>query len=318
MRELDFLKVDLNLLVILRALLQTRSVGLTAERLGLSQPAVSRALARLRSQFGDRLLIKGGQSMTPTRLAEQIAGPLSGALSGLEAFLDDGPGFDPATTDRVFRIATTDYGAIAVMPGVLRLLRSAAPSAGIELVPFSREAFRRLGEGDLDVVLYSDDPVPPQLHTDMLFTEDYVCVVRTGHPLVAACDKGRIPLDDYLRHAHALVTVFGGRRGVIDDALAQLGLRRHIAIWLPYFATAALLVASSDLVLTVPRRVAMASATPLGLVILQPPFDLDPFGYQLVWHERTHGDAGCAWLRSLCQSAKSGGDVVKGSGNAPE
>ena len=245
--------------------------------------------------------------MTPTRFAEQIAGPLSGALSGLEAFLDGGPGFDPATTDRVFRIATTDYGAIAVMPGVLPLLRSAAPSAGIELVPFSREAFRKLGEGDLDVVLYSDDPVPPLLHTDTLFTEDYVCVVRAGHPLIGACTKGRIPLDDYLGHGHALVTVFGGRSGVIDDALAQLGRRRHIAFWLPYFATAALLVANSDLVLTVPRRVATAAAAPLGLVSLQPPCDLDPFGYRLVWHERTHGDPGCAWLRGLCRSAVRGG-----------
>ncbi len=303
MREVDFLKVDLNLLVILRALLQTRSVSLTAERLGLSQPAVSRALARLRGQFGDRLLIKGGQSMTPTRFAEQIAGPLSGALSGLETFLDGDPAFDPATTERVFRIATTDYGAIAVMPGVLPLLRAAAPSAGMELVPFNREAFRKLGEGDLDIVLYSDDPVAPHLHKGLLFTEDYVCVVRAGHPVIKACDEDRIPLDDYLAHGHALVTVFGGRSGVIDDALAQLGRRRHIAIWLPYFATAALLAAASDLVLTVPRRVAVASAAQLGLVILHPPFNLDPFGYQLVWHERTDGDAGCVWLRSLCLSA---------------
>lgn len=303
MREVDLLRVDLNQLVMLRALLQTRSVSLTAERLGLSQPAVSRSLARLRSQFGDRLLIKGGQSMTPTRFAEQIAGPLSTALSGLQAFLEGESGFDPATTDRVFRIATTDYGAIAVMPGVLPLLRAAAPSAAIELVPFGVEVFRKLGEGDLDLVLYSDDPVSPTLHRASLFTEDYVCIVRAGHPVITASDDGRIPMDAYLNHGHVLVTVFGGRSGVVDDALAQLGRRRHIAVWLPYFATAVLLIASSDLILTVPRRVAIASAPPLGLVILQPPVALDPFGYQIVWHERTHGDAGCAWLRTICQSA---------------
>lgn len=299
MRETDLKDIDLNLLVILRALLQTRGVGQAAERLGMSQPAVSRALARLRRQFGDRLLVKGNRTMMPTAYASELVGPLELLLAQAELFFGAGPMFDAATTARVFRLATTDYGAIAVLPHVLAQMTSQAPHAGLEIVSFGRETFQMLAEGQIDLAFYADDAVPNSLRTADLFTEDYSCLARTGHPLAERVRDGRVEMDDYLAHDHALVTVGGGRTGIVDDALRSLGHKRRIALWLPYFMTAAVLVAQSDLILTLPRRAAEVAAGSLGLTSFRPPVALDSFGYRMIWHERTHKDAACVWLRDL-------------------
>lgn len=299
MQETDLSAVDLNLLVILSALLETQSVGQAAVQLGMSQPAVSRALARLRQQFGDRLLVKGGRSMLPTAYASDLAGPLETLLKQAAALYGAGPMFDAATTTRVFRLATTDYGAIAVLPHVLSQMTLQAPNAALEIVGFGRDTFQMLAEGQIDIAFYADDLVPNSLRTSDLFTEDYACMVRSGHPLARRIVGGRIEMDDYLAHDHALVTVAGGRTGIVDDALRSLGHKRRIALWLPYFMTAAVLVARSDLIITLPRRAAEAAAGSLGLISFMPPVALESFGYRMIWHERTHQDAACCWLRDL-------------------
>ena len=305
MREVDLSKIDLNLLVVLRALLQTRGVTQAARRLGTSQPAVSRALSRLREQFDDRLLIKGNPLMTPTNFAESLAVPLAAVLTDVEVFLGLGTAFNPATSQRVFRLATTDYGAIAVLPKLLPQLTKRAPKVGLEIVPFGRDVFRMLGDGDLDVALYSDDPIPDNLRASDLFVEDYACVVRANHPLTRRTSGKSIKLEDYIALPHILVSVTGGRLGVVDEALRQLGHSRRIALWLPFFMTAALLVSSSDLILTVPRRVVEAAGTKLKLATLALPLELERFGYRMIWHERTHRDPGCAWLRDQIEFASA-------------
>ncbi len=299
MRETDLRQLDLNLLVILRALLKTRSVSQAAERLGMSQPAVSRALSRLRHQFDDQLLIKSGHLMTLTTAAEALVETLDGLLKSIEAFMADREAFVPAGSERVFRVATTDYGAIAVLPQILPRLLGQAPNAGLEVLPFGRDVFRMAGDGEVDVVLYSDDPVPTSLHSLDLFVEDYCCLLRAGHPAIARAGSGRLCMPDYLAQDHVLATVFGGRRGVVDDVLRNLGLARRVAIWLPYFATAILLLVKSDLVLTLPRRAAESAGVPLGLMKLEAPVELDPFAYRMLWHERTHRDPACVWFRNL-------------------
>lgn len=303
MRQMDLHAIDLNLLVALRALLAERSVSRAAAVLGMSQPAVSRSLGRLRRQFGDQLLIKGGATMTPTLLAESLAGPLAAILSSMEALLGGASGFDPRTTDSVFRLATTDYGGAAVLPAVLPVLRQVAPGAGLEIVPLGRDLPAMLAAGLADAALFSDDPLPDSLRTADLFVEGYASLVRSGHPAAANAVDGMIGLEDYLAHGHALITVFGGRSGVIDDELARIGRRRRIVMWLPYFATAAFLVAGSDLILTLPLRAAEALGGPLGMTMLRPPVSPSPFGYRIVWHPRTHDDPGCKWFRQLCMES---------------
>jgi len=146
MRPENLAHTDLNLLVVLHSLLQTRSLTKTAATLGISQPAASRALAKLRVVFGDRLLVRGAGAMVPTQRAEDLAQPLSALLSQIEALIA-APIFDPASTDRLFRIATTDYGALAVLPGLMERFTREAPRAAVEIVQFSQEVFRSLADG---------------------------------------------------------------------------------------------------------------------------------------------------------------------------
>ncbi|MBH0239440.1 LysR family transcriptional regulator [Methylobrevis albus] len=295
----DLFRIDLNLLVVLKTLLETRSVTRTAERSGMSQPAVSRALAKLRLIFDDALLVKSGTIMRPTIRGGELLEPAQQALAGLRDLLATRPPFDPASTDRVFRIATTDYGATVVLPRLAGLMFTAAPKASVQVVPIDGQAFRNLGEANVDLAFYSDNPVPPNLRTRDLFRETFACLVRAGHPALQRAEEGRMRLEDYVAAAHILVTVGGGKAGPVDTALAALGLSRHVAVRIPYFATAALVTASSDLVLTIPRRAATNFADDSRLRLVEPPLELPNFGYRMVWHERVHGEPDHAWLRRL-------------------
>jgi DNA-binding transcriptional LysR family regulator len=300
MRSTDLAKVDLNLLVVLRTLLETRSVTRTAERLGSSQPAVSRSLAKLRRLLDDRLMVKSASGMMPTLRAEAMLEPLASLLGSVETFLLK-PEFEPSATDRVFRIATTDYGALAILPNIAARFAREAPNAAIQVVSFSRDVFRTLAEGQIDLVLYSDNPVPGSFRTRELFRESFVSLVRRGHPLLDQIrgEKDALPLKLFTAWPHILVSVFGGQGGPIDTALAERGLKRHVALQVPYFATAAVITAASDFLVTMPSRAAEQLAPRLGLVILKAPALVKPWGYRLLWHERSHGDPGAVWLRRL-------------------
>jgi DNA-binding transcriptional LysR family regulator len=295
----DLYRVDLNLLVILRTLLETRSVTKTAERSGMSQPAVSRALGKLRRMFDDSLLVKSGTIMRPTVRASALTTPLQKALAEVMDVLTDRPAFDPSKTDRTFRIATTDYGATVVLPRLAALMTAEAPKASIEIAPIDAQTFQSLGDVNVDVALYSDNPVPPTLRTRDLFRETFGCLVRNEHPAADRSSRGRLRLEDYLAFPHALVTVVGGRTGPVDNALAALGHTRHIALRIPYFATAALVTATSDLILTIPHRAARMFSEDRRLRLLRAPLELPEFGYRMVWHERTHAEPDHAWLRRL-------------------
>lgn len=288
--------LDLNLLVVLRTVVDTCNVTAAARRLSMSQPAVSRALTRLRTVFGDQLFVKGPRGVIPTCRAEELAELVTRLLAEIGAAVER-PSFEPAKSDRIFRIATTDHGSLAVLSPAIAALRREAPAVGIDIVPLTASSFDDLGTGDVDFALYSDDPVPPKLRRTVLFEEHYVSLTRAGHPGATSARNGRIAKREFLNHAHILVTVAGDRSGVVDDALASTGDRRHIAVSLPYFSAAGVLAARTDLLLTLPSRAAASMAAELGLVSLQPPLELPTFAYQLLWHARSDADPGAAWLR---------------------
>lgn len=295
MRFPDLRAVDLNLLLVLHNLLETRSTVLTAQRLHMSQPAVSRALGRLRILFDDKLLMKGARTMVATDRALMLAGPLAKVLQNLEDFLE-APRFSAAETERVFRIATTDYGALALIPNLLSAVADEAPRARIEVDTLNRDVFGALVTGDLDLVLIGDLPIPANLHVSHLFADDYLSAVRPSHPAATYIKNGRMSRDVYLAHSHVRVSIFDDRTGT-DEALVHLGLSRKISAQLPYFAVAAIVAASTDAILTIPTRAMRPLAAAHGLVTFQPPVEIAEVRYRMIWHERTHADSGAVWLR---------------------
>ena len=295
-------RLDLNLLVVLQTVLETRNVTVAARRLNMSQPAVSRALTRLRSLFGDQLFIKGPKGVIPTPRAESLSDVVEKLLTEIAEAVER-PSFDPAASERVFRIATTDYGALSVLAPAVAALVAEAPRIGIDVVPLSDSSFSDLATGKLDFALYTDDPATLGLRHAVLFDERYVTIARKDHPAATNAQGGRVSMEDFLLHGHILVNVAGGRLGVVDEALAQLGLARQVAVSLPYFSAAGLLAARTSLLLTLPRRAAAGMANELGLVTLTPPVDLETFAYHLLWHPRNDSELGAKWFREQLVSA---------------
>ncbi len=295
MQKLNTHGLELDDLRVLQSLYETRNTTRTAERLNKSQPGVSRVLARLRRALGDPLLVRAPGGMVLTDRALALRDQLSEVLTGIEGFLAPAA-FDPAQASRVFRLATTDYGALAILPGLMQRLAQRAPGIGLEVLPFSTDIFRHIAEGRSDLALYGDDVVPLPLRARTLFTEDYSCVIGPAHPLAGKTDIG---LDDFLAYPHALISILGGRTGVVDEALATQGLSRRISLWIPHFGTAANVIASSDLILTLPTRGAVALAASGGLHHFALPIPVPTFDYRLIWHDRSQADPAHKWLRDL-------------------
>lgn len=298
MRKSDLLRHNVSHLVVFQSLLQTGNVTATASELHMSQPAVSRALAHLREMFDDPLFVRAPGGVVPTDRARHLSSRVSDVVDDL-ADLVSPQQFDLATAERTFRVATTDYGAGTVIRDIARAFTEEAPRANLELVPFSSEVFRDLADGRLDLVLYADATVPDSLLTEFLFEESYSCICRNGHPIVEQLKDNAIPLDAFLAWPHALVTVFGGRYGLIDAMLKERGLKRHVAMRLPYFSTAPLLIAQSDMLLTVPTRTAEYFARSGNLQCLKAPLEIPKYGYIQVWHRRTELDPAMVWLRQM-------------------
>jgi DNA-binding transcriptional LysR family regulator len=287
--------LDLNLALVLHALLAERSVSRAAKRLGLSQSATSHALARLRACLDDPLFLRVPQGIVPTARAEALAAPLAAGLALLEQSLLTPTRFDPRTTSRRFRIAASDYVEFLLLPRFLGTLASEAPQIEVWVRPFSDDALGALQRGDLDLVLGVLGPQAgghPFEHLQML-SERLVCVVRQGHPL----SRGRLTLARYAAARHILIAPRGRPGGPIDDALAARGLERKITVAVPHFLGAPHIVAETELVLTVAERIATSFASVLPLRILELPFELPSIHGSMLWHERNAADPAHTWFR---------------------
>jgi DNA-binding transcriptional LysR family regulator len=300
--------LDLNLLVALRALLAERHVTRAAARIGLSQPAMSHALSRLRALLDDPVLVRTSRGMEPTARAQAIAAPLEQALADLERIVAPAIGFDPSRSRQTFRVATMDYVELVLLPSLLARLWAEAPSVDIRVKSLAGSGFQDLADGRVDIAI---GPVFPGrtgqrgIFVQKLWSERFVCVVRADHPAVGK----RLTLETFLNLPHALVAPRGeSAGGVVDAALARIGKKRRIAIEVPHFLVAPHVVKSTDAVLTLAARVARELGPALGLRQLPPPPELSLSGFDvsLVWHERRRADAAQAWFRGVVASiAKS-------------
>lgn len=284
--------VNLNLLVALDALLEDGTVTGAARRIGVTQSAMSHSLRQLRELVGDPLLVRGAGGLVPTPRAEALRVPVRRALLDLQHALRDPPSFDPTTAHRRFRLGTGDYLVYSVLP---RLLAHAGSTPGIDLdvLPFGREDLEKLATGELDLGFAAFVPLTPGLRATTLLTDDFVCLVRRGHPVV----RRRLTLRQYLRLPHVLISPTGRGTGPVDEWLAARGQRRRIALRIRYFLAAPMVVAGGDFVLTAPRRLGETFVRHFPLEIHEPPLPIEPFSLEMLWHERYEGDPGHRWLR---------------------
>lgn len=300
MHDVHLEALDMNLLVALRALLAERHVTRAAARVGLSQPAMSHALARLRELLGDPLLVRTPSGMQPTPRAEAMTAPLQRALEDIGRVLASPAPFVPRLATRKFRIATNDYMELVVLPRLLARLWKEAPNVDVRVVNLTARANDELAEGRLDLALGVVDrsgqvDAPQGIRSQRLVSDGFVCVVREGHPVV----KRRLSLDDFVALPHALVAPRGEPGSIVDSALERIGKKRRVAVEVPHFLVAPHVVRETDVVLTLAARVAKSLAPLLGLRQLPPPVELPGFSMSMLWHERQHVDPAHVWLRGL-------------------
>jgi len=294
--------IDLNLLVVLEALLAERHISRAALRLHLSQPAVSHALGRLRQLLDDPLLVRGQGGLVLTARAHELSGPLAEALAQVRILL--GPsGFQPSTARRTFRLAMSDYGAMVVLPRLLRAVRKAAPGIDLVVTQASREAMiAKVADGEIDAALGVFANPPEGVRAQTLFEDNYACAVDAA----TVRDTGRLDQVAYLARSHVLVATHSERVDAIDSAVAKLGGRRKIACVLPHWSVAPALIAGTNLVLTTARRSLAALEEDPRFAVFDPPFALPGLTFNMIWHERTEADPGHTWLRERVVAASAG------------
>jgi DNA-binding transcriptional LysR family regulator len=290
--------IDLNLLVAFDALLTERSVTRAATRIGLSQPAMSNALARLRTVVGDPLFVRTPRGMTPTARAKALSERVRFALKEIQSALEDVQAFDAKSSIREFNVATTDYANLMLLPRLLHRLKEIAPKVRVRVRPLHRAHARlalQVGELDLGIAWRLEEaPFDSQgFYTKALFEEQLVCIVRKDHPTV----RDRLKIAQFLRLEHVVVGPPDEYILIVDQVLAHKGLKRRVAVTVPEATVSPFIIAQTDMIASVPARVARLFSKTLPLRILPLPVRLPPLTVRLLWHERNHTDPGHQWLR---------------------
>lgn len=292
MHQVDLSTVDLNLLKLFEALVRERSVTQAGLRLGLSQPAASRALGRLRKMLGDPLLVRGKLGLELTPRGEMLAGPVAKLLDDARGIVSPAV-FDPISATGHLTIAAHDHLSLTVLAGLIARFERHAPALSLHIAQPVGDNVRLIEQGGADLALGIFTGLPGSLHHRSLYTDSLVCVLRSDHPSVT----DGLSLQRYVGLRHIAVTISGVGESAVDIALSAQGLTRHVALRVPHFLAGAMLVADSDMILTLPRRLARLLAKSLPLALLDVPLQLAPLSPSMIWHERFHRDPAHAWVR---------------------
>ena len=306
---MELARLDLNLLLVFHHLLREKRVSAVATVLGMSQPAVSSALGRLRTSLGDELFLRTQQGMAPTPYALQLAEPVATALDGLQQALNVRAAFDPATSERRFTLAMTDVGEMYFLPVLMDELAQTAPGVTLQVVAVTSASLGAdMASGRTDLALGLLPQLQAGFFQQALFRQPYVCLMREGHPLAAAPS---LALADFAAASHVRVIAAGTGHGRVDEALERQGLQRRIRLTVPHYVALGDVLGHSDLIATVPERFAQRVTTPFGLTTRPLPLAVDGSVIHQFWHARLHKDPGHQWLRELV--AHSFGDGSKDS-----
>ena len=297
----QFDKIDLHLIRVLHTVLTERNVSRAAVRLGMHQPAVSAALKRLRDYAGDPLLVRSGSGMVPTVAGLRMIEPAANILRDAQRLFSDAREFAPSSSRTVFRIAASDYLDPQFLPRLVQDVKEQAPLSEIEIHPLNAatDYQQQLARGDVDVVVGNWLTPPLDLHLGQLFSDEVVCLVANKHPaLRRGWDEAAWLEADHI----APTATHPGARGVIDEHLANLGMRRHIVARCPHFGLIPGMVASTLLVLTTGRQYCERFVDQLPVQIVPCPVQFPPLVYYQLWHERSHTSASSRWLRERIKS----------------
>src|SRR5579862_1433753 len=291
-------ELDLNLLRILVALDEQRSVSRAAVKLGRSQPAISAALGKLRKFFGDPLFLRTGNRMQPTPRAAGIVRSATAVLGRIDLDIIAEPVFDPAASDQPVRLALSDVGEMVFLPGILQRLRALSPRAAVCSVSLpAPEVSHELERGGIDLALgYFPDLLRSNCYQQVLFTDGFAGLMRADHPLAAS----RLTIKQFLQLEHAVVRVESRTEEVIERYLAKHKIQRRVVLTTPHFASTPMVVAHSDLLVTVPEPLARYfSEASTNLRVVGLPFEFPLIELRQFWHHKMHSDPRNRWLRTM-------------------
>jgi DNA-binding transcriptional LysR family regulator len=300
MSDMNLSAIDLNLLVVLDAVLETGSATRAAARLHVTQSAVSNALRRARELFDDPLVVRTGRGLSPTPVAEALAGPLRDTLAQVRGLLGAEARFDPATSMRRFQIACSDAVGLVLLPKLLARFEAELPNATLQIVTLDRLLeLGGLAHTNVDLLIGAPPTTPPGCEEQLLFADPMVSIVRARHPGVSR----RLTLARYCALAHAEVALFGTPDDRVDRALARHGRTRRIEVGVSHIAMLPALVANSDCVATVTKSMVELFGPSLKLRVFNPPVELEPLPIRQIWHRRVTDDPGTTMLRELVRLA---------------
>lgn len=299
-------RVDLNLLVYLDVLLREKNVTKAADQLGITQPAMSNSLRRLRDLFNDPLLVRTSQGMSPTDRAQQLQPKLREILAGVEEVLQPSAELNLAESDRVFRIMASDYAESTLIPALLKEIRDIAPHIRLDILTPSDVTFQDVEKGKVDMAINRFDYLPQSFHQINIWRDNFTCLMSCDNPILQDFN-----LDSYLAAQHIWVSKTGmgvgvgmnpsdtQRLGWVDEALAEIDRERHIRVFTRHYQVAALLAEQPDLIATLPKQAAHLHIANPNLTVRPPPFPIVPIELKMAWSPLLHHNPGHTWMRRL-------------------
>lgn len=299
-------QVDLNLLVYLDVLLRERNVTRSASVLGITQPAMSNSLRRLRETFDDPLLVRTSEGMVPTERAEELQPVVRQVLASIEQAIEPMTEFNAASSERVFRIMTSDYGEATLLPRVLERLHQEAPDVVLDILTPSDMSFLEVERGQVDLVINRFDAMPQSFHQVTLWRDSFSCLMSSQNPIVNA-----FTLDNYLQADHVWVSKTGMGAGVgltpkdikrlgwVDEALQRISRQRHITVFTRHYQSAVLMAEQKTLIVTIPTKAALSQEDNPEIVIKSPPFEIPPFELKMAWSPLLQHNSAHQWIRRL-------------------
>jgi DNA-binding transcriptional LysR family regulator len=312
--DMNIANVDLNLLVYLDVLLREKNVTRAAEELGISQPAMSNGLKRIRDLFGDPILVRTSDGMTPTDRAIELQPLIRSVISASEQVILPKADFDPFSSTRIFRVMASDYGETTLIPALLTQLARKAPSIRLDIMTPSDVSFHDVERGKVDLVINRFDTLPLSFHQSSLWEDGFSCVVNSKNPIRQLWN-----LDTYLKAKHVWVSKTGMGVGVgvspdvvqklgwVDDALDKIGKKRNISVFTRHYQAALILGGQDNLIVTLPSKAAIQVSDDKRFAILEPPFDIPKMQLKMLWSPLLQHDPGHKWLRQTIKTVSDYG-----------